>query len=131
MKINLVSVKDGLLNIWKELQKGGSIQRKRIEVKINNQDEAIQKNLEVKNVLKEYGLNEVKVEHVFDQKKGAEFTLRGTIPITTEMMKAYRLAMDKIDTLGLKFFYSQEIKGGKLALSPLYPYGFGKLKVVN
>ena len=124
MSLNFTSIKPFFQGFWKELF--GSPLNDRKFVKINTQEAAELKKEEVESILKEHKLDKVKVEFVFDPKKGAEFTLKGEIPITSENMQAYRHAMDKIGNIGLKFFFCQQTKGGKLILDSLYPYGFGK-----
>ena len=126
MSMIIDSMKSYLFSVWKELFKSPLYVKKDL-IKINNQEEAIQRKEQVEAILKEHGLNKIRVEFIYDEKKGAEYTFKGKVLATKELLKAYDQAMKKIGDIGLVFFYSQQFKGGELVLDSLYPYGFGKL----
>ena len=123
MAITLSSIKSSIITFWKSFSNPPPEKIEKIYIK--SKEEANQKKEEVENILKEFGLNKVKVEFVYCQEKGAEFTLKGYIPPT--QIKNYDKAMDKIKYIGLTWFFCQQFEGGSLKLDSLYPYGFGNL----
>lgn len=122
MQITFSIIKSTIATFLKSVSNPPFKEVKKINIK--SIGEANQKKEEVENILREFAISKVKVEFVYCEKQGAEFTLKGNIPLG--QIKNFEKAMDKINTLGLRWFFCQQFTEGSLKLDSIYPYGFGK-----